>query len=120
MPEARGPSSCGETNLTVGVYPTLKQPNHRDLDSTLPFEESFACLGETKKRRIRRESRILLVLIGGQPIGVGSRIGLERWAAATDTVCRIVADSEFENAPSPKLGFYIHTFGMFDNKFDAN
>ncbi|TGF00977.1 hypothetical protein C9417_01005 [Rhizobium sp. SEMIA 4088] len=42
-----------------------------------------------KKRRIRRESRILLVLIGGQPIGVDSRIGLERWAAATDTECRM-------------------------------
>ncbi|OEC94793.1 hypothetical protein A9Z06_07080 [Rhizobium sp. YK2] len=59
-------------------------------------------------------------MIGGQPIGVGSLIGLERRAAATDTVCRIVADSEFKNAPSPKLGSYIHTFGMFDNKFNAD
>ena len=38
----------GEIDLAVGVYPTLKQPNLRDLDSMLLFEESFACLVDAK------------------------------------------------------------------------
>jgi len=40
--------SDGEIDLAVGVYPTLKQPSHRDLNSTLLFEESFACLIDDK------------------------------------------------------------------------
>ncbi|ASW10907.1 hypothetical protein CKA34_30565 (plasmid) [Rhizobium sp. 11515TR] len=38
----------GEIDLAVGVYPTLKQPSHRDLNSMLLFDESFACLMDAK------------------------------------------------------------------------
>lgn len=42
----------GELDLAVGVYPTLKQASHRDLNSILLFEESFACLVDAKSTSV--------------------------------------------------------------------
>lgn len=41
----------GEIDLAVGVYPMLKQASHRDLKSTVLFEETFACLFEQSDGR---------------------------------------------------------------------
>jgi len=68
---------------------------------------------------------MLSISLGGQPIGGGQphRIGNDGLLYRHDLVPDISGFGTGERPSSeflPMLDLYIHTFGMFDNKLDAD